>query len=888
MTDRRQLPVQRSAALRLLVAWVGAVARHPVVALAAVAALVVSSTIYSAGRIQMNSDSRQLVRQDAPFRVNYSDYLESFPEFQDMTLVVLSGDSIDATSDAQRRLAAALRGRTELIANVHAPGADSFFEDRALLYLDEDGLERVVERLAQAQPALAALTEDPSLRGLFGEIAAGVDRLGAGESIPPGFLEMADLVTEIGESMLAGEPHSVSWSDQVMDHDGEVYRLITLQGRQDFTQAVPAQRLIDEIRRTADQIGVTPENGVSLRLTGMVPLAHEELASLRQGLVLAGTISLVLLSLILGVGVHSLRIIVGTFVSLAVSISLTTSYAMLTVGEFNTVSAAFAVLLLGIGVDFAIHLGLRYEEEMALGLSRVEALESAAGETGGPVSLCALTSAIGFASFIPTEYRGLAALGVIAAGGMLFCFLTSYTVLPAILALGHERGARDLGLAARGAVLQRLVEAYAGPIVASAAVLAVGAIYLSTTGTTFDFSTLGLKDPESESMTTLHELHEREIVTDYSVTALSKSLASSELLAADLIALDQVAEVRPPSHFVPADQDTKLEMLSDAAFFLEPVLYAPPPRAAPTEAERIASIQDLQDKIGALDGEVPPSQREPLRRLDAVLAALLADANRSRIAADLERLVVADLAEQIDWLRRALSVDRIEFADLPESLRNRLVARDGRALVAALPSEDVSEIEALGRFVSAVTSVAPRATGRPVVEHGIGRIVVRSFQIAISISLISIFFVLVLRLRSFSDSALVLTPITLAAFFTVALGGVFGIHFNMANVVAVPLVLGLGVDSGIHVFMRFHRNRSLEEMITSTTPRAVMLSALTTLAAFASLSSSPHRGLSSLGSLLAISVLCLLYCTLVVLPAMILVRDRWRRRSRSTRPPVPV
>ena len=427
MTDRRQLPVQRSAALRLLVAWVGAVARHPVVALAAVAALVVSSTIYSAGRIQMNSDSRQLVRQDAPFRVNYSDYLESFPEFQDMTLVVLSGDSIDATSDAQRRLAAALRGRTELIANVHAPGGDSFFEDRALLYLDEDGLERVVERLAQAQPALAALTEDPSLRGLFGEIAAGVDRLGAGESIPPGFLEMADLVTEIGESMLAGEPHSVSWSDQVMDHDGEVYRLITLQGRQDFTQAVPAQRLIDEIRRTADQIGVTPENGVSLRLTGMVPLAHEELASLRQGLVLAGTISLVLLSLILGVGVHSLRIIVGTFVSLAVSISLTTSYAMLTVGEFNTVSAAFAVLLLGIGVDSGIHLVHRAE---AMRGSDEDLLDST---TARAVFYSALTTTVSFGTLALSSHRGMASLGIVLCIGMVLTVISNLIVLPSLI-----------------------------------------------------------------------------------------------------------------------------------------------------------------------------------------------------------------------------------------------------------------------------------------------------------------------------------------------------------------------------------------------------------------------------------------------------------------------
>jgi hypothetical protein len=338
-----------------------------------------------------------------------------------------------------------------------------------------------------------------------------------------------------------------------------------------------------------------------------------------------------------------------------------------------------------------------------------------------------------------------------------------------------------------------------------------------------------------------------------------------------------VSEARAPSYYVPEEQPDKLAMLEDAAFFLEPVLFPDPPLAPPDDAERRGALEALRAELAAL---ADPGGDEPLwraiRRLRASLDAVAATAEPDRTLAELERLVVSDLAERIDWLRRAITVTEVVFDDLPEDTRRRVVAPDGTTQVVALPRENLSEVAALRRFVDEVATIAPNATGRPAVEAGIGRIVVETFRIAIGLAMVCVFLLLWSALRRVGDAFVAMLPITLAALITTAFGVLAGVPFNMTNVVVIPLVLGLGVDSGIHVLTRFRHDGSMERMMESSTPRAVMLSALTTLASFVSLTVSEHRGIRSLGLLLSVALLALLFCTLVLLPAWI----SWRAGAR--------
>ncbi len=859
---------------RTLTALVFGVSRHPWLTLGLAALLTAVSAIYAQQTVRINSDDSALISQDEPFRREYQAFIDAFPQFDETTVIVITSDSIDRADDAANAMTEALDRRPDLIDSIYSPSADPFFEDHALLYLDASDLEDVIDRLAEAQPALAALAEDPSLRGLMGELQLSVDQLQEGEELPPGFARMANRISEVAESMLAGRPRSISWADEFLDQEGEVYRIIIVQGRKNFSESISTSQLIDEIRSLAERLELTPENGVRLRLTGMVPLAHDELETLQSGLALAAVISLSLLTVILGFGVRSLRVVASTLVTLLASITWTTAWAMLSVGEFNLISAAFAVLMIGIGVDFAIHIGLRYEEESRGSLPVPEALARAGGKAGPSVALCALTSAIGFLSFVPTPYPGLGSLGIIAGGGMFISLVATLTLFPALLALMRAPTAQQTGRVPLLALLYPAIERRAGAVVTVAAIVGVVATLLSTQ-IRFDFSTLSMRDPDSESVRTLRDLQEEEIVTDYSATVLAKNRQDAELLAAELEALDSVLEARPPSWYVAGDQENKLFMIEDAAFFLESILNPPPPLDPPSAQQRMDAIDGLLSEITQLPpGHDSDPAWQSARRLGAVLRSITTGPDPSAAALTLEKLVVNDLEERIEWIGRAVTVDEVEYEDLPADLIRRSVAPDGRARIAVLPVEDVRDAEALGRFVDAVDAVAPHATGRPAVEAGIGQVVVLTFRIAIGISFLLVFSVLAVSLRSVADALLVLLPITLAALMTTATGVVIDMPFNMTNVVVIPLIMGLGIDNGIHVFVRFRGGESLEAMMTSSTPRAVLLSALTTLAAFGSLAVSGHPGMHSIGVLLAFAVIYLILCTLVVLPAMLALSER--------------
>lgn len=872
--------------VRGLARWVAIVVRHPVAVLLLTAALTAVALLHSARTVRMNSDVSTLLSQDEPFRRDFNDYIAAFPEFDDTTLIVVTSRSLERANDAVVRLRDGLAQRPDLVATVYAPGSEEFFREHALLYLGKEELEDVIESLAEAQPALAALAVDESLRGLFGQIERGVEEIEDGETMA-GLRRIANLLSITAEGLLAGVPHKIEWADEFLKTDAEVYRLVIVQGQTDFDEPIPSRRLIEGIRQIVRELGLTPDNGVTVRLTGTVPLLHEEQEAVQDGLALAVAISVVLLAAILYLGIRSVPIIVATLVSILVSLTWTTSFAMLTVGEFNVISAAFSVLLIGLGDDFAVHIGLRCEDERYDGVGLGTALVRAATGVGGAVSLCALTSAIGFLSFVPTRYDALGELGIISAGGMLISLVVSFTVFPAVLTLMPTWLRRRNRANITSSVIALLPIRHAGKVVAVSALLAIAAGVVSS-GLTFDFSNLNMRDPNSESMTTLRDIQAQGIVTDYSAIVLA-DLADTQTVAAQLAALGPVAAVETPFDQVPADQQAKLALLEDAAFFLEPALYPTAEMNSPSDGERIDALRRLRDRIAALPPERgDAATRTAIQRLGRALDAIANGPAAGARAAELEALVISDIGERIDWLRNAIQVGPIEFSDLPIGVRKRLIDADGRARISVLPRGDMSDVNELTAFVRAVASVAPHATGRPAVEVGIGGLVVDSFRLAIGISLFAIAALLLAIVRDPVDVLILLIPITLAALFTTAIGVLVGMRFNMSNVVVIPLVLGLGVDTAIHLIWRLRESGSIDDLVDSSTPRAAALSALTTLAAFGSLSVSGHLGLRSLGMLLSISVVCLLFTSMVVLPAIVVLLQsfghRWKEEVRTWAP----
>ncbi len=834
------------------------------VILAAVALTVVTG-LYTARNLTINSDTRDMIDSSVPFRQNDNAFDAAFPQFVDFILVVIDGPSSERVEFAARRLEQRLLAEDELFQSVYRPGSEPFFQQNGLLFLSVDELTELADRLADAQPFLGALVEDPTMRGLFGmlELALSQDDPAAAQAALPVLRAMA----EVAEAQQSRRPRDLSWQGLLGGDALEQGRaLLIVQPELDFGSLKPAQAAIDRLRSLASLVRAE-YRPIEFRLTGPAALDQEELESAEVGGREAGILSLVLVSFLLTIGVRSVVPVIATAVTLVMGLIWTAAFATLAIGALNIISVAFAVLFIGLGVDFGIHFSLRYREEAGRVDNRRMALPIAGGAIAGGLVLSAVSAAAGFYSFLPTDYRGLAELGLIAGSGMFIALFANLTVLPAILAVIPMRIARkEEGSTQRVLMLQ---SGLSKGIVLGA--LAVGLAALAALPwARFDFNPLNLKDPETESTATFLDLIRDPDVPIYTIDILAEDLAAADAAAASLAGVPEVESAITLSSFVPTDQDEKLAVIDDLAIFMAPALGRP--RYTLTgRMQRSDALDGLDRQLAIVAAKNQGELSVAVARLRASLAAIGQD---DEALAFLEGRLLVNLPAAIDRLGTALMAGPVTFDDLPDGLRERWLTADGRARVQVLPTEAMDDNAALTRFVDAVMAVIPDATGTPVVISEAGKAVVSAFLQATVIALVLITAILAVVLRNVRDVALVLGPLAFAAVTTVAVAVVLNLPFNFANIIALPLLLGLGVSAGIHLVLRWREVGAAHHVLASSTPRAVLFSALTTAAAFGSLALSDHRGMNSMGQLLTISIACTLVAMLVVLPALLALTAR--------------
>lgn len=862
--------------VKQLTSCVAVVIARPVFFLVIAALATIWAGFYAVEHFKVNSSRDALIGSSAPFLRDYEAFQDAFPIYKRSIVIVIEAENGQKAAAAARSLHAELIKRPDLFTSIFAPAAEPFFRENGLLYLDTADLEKVVDELARSQAALSALANDPSLRGLFDLILMALEASEHGERLPASFVQLMDQLADTGQSVLSGGGESPGWGRLFGGGQlGPTLQVITLQATEDLSSVLSGRAAVAAIRAITEELELTPENGITVRLTGSIPLAYEEMREVGESLGLAGVLSLVLLVLILGFGVRSARIIFAIFVTLFVGLIWTLGWAMYAVGEFNMISATFAVLFLGLGVDFAIHICLRYQQAVEQGEPNDKALKVAAESVGGAVMLNAITAAIGFLSFIPTGYKGVADLGLIAGGGMVLAVIASLTVLPAILAITRSPTGRGAGKSYAKATggLFRAVEGNANVVSVIALVLAVIAGLIATQAR-FDFSTLALKDPNSESLIALRRLHEEGIATDYAVYVVAETMDEVDQVAQKLLNLETIKSVETPATYVPDDQDYKLALIDEAGFLLLPALQGASQNGSLSEEDRRRVVDDLEQKLRSLesnetdDGDL----RQAAVKLADVLAGLMSADDSAGLLKELEQQLTTNVTQPLEFLTKALQAGPLEFADLPEAVKRRVLAEDGRVRIVGVPAEDMTESAAMRRLVDDVNEVFPTATGRPVLEAGFGQVVVEAFKKAIAIAIVVIVLILLVTVRDMADTALILLPLVMAACFTAATGVIVGIPFNLANIIVLPLIVGLGVANGIHILLRYREDDSMDELLKSSTPRAVVLSTLTTIGAFGALSVSAHDGIQSMGLLLTIAMGYLLICTVIVLPALLFWR----------------
>ncbi len=844
--------------------WVGLVCRNAFWAILLSFIATIALFYVSVTEIDISTDTSDMLSPDLPFRQNSIALSEAFPQFSDNIVVVIDGGNADLVNEAADQVTAQLRLEPNLFGGVFDPADLTYFQRNGLLYLEMDELEELSDRLITAQPFIGTLWKNPTLLGLFDLLSLFLKEGNNNSELLGEARPMISSITDIVLAQVAGKSDRLSWRSIISGSNSEhPTRVIVVQPKTDFGSLQPGAEAIKRLREISLELKLKQRFDARLRLTGSVPLAEEELESVVDGLGLAGILSLTLVLILLFWGLKSVRLVLATLITLIFGLVWTAGFAALAVGTLNLISVAFAVLFIGLSVDFGIHFALRYRE---ISSSPADALASAAQRVGGALSLSAVAAAIGFFSFLPTDYIGLAELGLIAGGGMFIALFANLTLLPALIYLMPPKQLETVSPATK--LFHTKTHR---PIIGAAILLAILSLFIAPK-VLFDFDPLNLKDTRTESVSTFFDLMREGNGSPYGITILAKDLKTADQLTIRAKKLAEVDSVVTLSSLIPKEQDDKLTIIDNLALILGPALTGSPNSTSSTESERLKVTVNLQNEIRAFGQTAVKSELSiAVTSFGTALDRLLTSTNPDHALVELEQRLLASLPGQLSRLKASLNAEPVTLKDLPKVLRSRQMSADGSVKVEINPKGNMRDRQELATFVAAVRKIAPAATGTPVVILDAGNTVIQAFVEAAAITFVLIVIMVIALTRSIREIVLIIAPLLLAAIFTLAASVVLNLPFNFANVIVLPLLFGLGIAGSIHLVLR-DRDQSdsdNQNVMATSTPRAVVFSALTTIGSFGSIALSSHPGTSSMGVLLTIAITLSLICTLIVLPALL-------------------
>ncbi len=833
----------------------------------ATVALAIAAGVYSAGHIAMDTDSGRLFSPNLPWRERERVYDAAFPQQTKLIAVIVDGQTPELAESATAELAQRLATDHDQFLRIERPDGGPFFARNGMLFLSKDEVEKTTQDIIAAQPLLGSLAADPSLRGVMDTLSNLADGVIHGDAkfsdVETPFRNLADTL----QAMIAGKFQPLSWRTLIAGRPPklrEIRHTILVQPKLEFGALEPGAKASAAIRQMAADLGLTPDSGVRVRLTGSIPLSDEEFGTLAEGAGRNALITIAAVALLLWLGLRSVRIIFAILFTLGCGLCITAAFGLLAIGKFNLISVAFAVLFVGLGVDLGIQFAVRYRAERHAQGDLHRALRAAGAGVGASLALAAAAIAAGFYAFLPTDYRGISELGLIAGTGMLIAFLLSITMLPALLLILRPPGEpAEVGYRFLAPLDHFLLRRRRAVLIA-AGLIAAGCIAVSTQ-LSFDFNPLNLRSSKVESVSTLLDLMQDPAVTPYSTNILAPSLDEAKKIVDRLDKLPEVGQTVTLSSFIPGDQDAKLALIGDASQLMDLTLNPLDTKPAPSDAENVAAIKKTVGKLREAAGSDTSSGAAEARRLADTLDKLAGGDAALRKAA--EEALIPGLKTMLAQLRDALQAAPVTLENLPPEIKQNWLAADGRVRIEVDPKGNGNDNEVLRRFVTAVRSVDPDVAGSATSIQDSGRTVVEAFVRAGAGGLLAITVILVIVLRRFTDVLLTLAPLFLAVLLTLGLSVLLDWPLNFANIIALPLLFGIGVAFNIYFVMAWRRGES--HPLQSSLTRAIIFSALTTTAAFGTLCLSSHPGTASMGRLLALSLGCTLASALLFLPALL-------------------
>ena len=854
---------------RWLGAWTQLVLQYRRLTIVSCVAAGLCCLLYAGQNLGVNTDTADMISADLPWRQDFIAYRERFPARDRNILIVIDSQIPEQADEFAAAIAGGLRDVPTLYDAVFLAGEGEFFERNGLLYLSVAELDALRERLAEARPLLGRLQQRFDGVQLIQMIAESAER--GGQRVDAG--RLFDEVTAAVAAAADGNDYTLSWQNLLHGEEASsAQRFILLLPKLDFTRARPAAEAMAGIRALIAELQPITPAGTRIRVTGTIAMEHEELSSVTRSAGFAGLAALAMVTLVLYAALRSFSVLVISVVTLVIGLAATAAFAAAAVGHLNLLSVAFAVLYIGLGVDFILHICLRLRELRNRGEDLDAALVETMSGVGTSLVICTVTTAAGFFSFIPTEFSGVSELGLISGTGMFISLLFSVTLLPALLAQFYPAAAREGAASWWGLRCLDPITRRPRAVVGIALLVTLGAAVLLPQSS-FDRNPVNLRDPESESVLTLRDLAENGEALPLNMIALAPDNAVAFSWISALEDLPAVGDARSLDDMVPADQQEKLELIEELDILFGSSFAEVDLEAVDATEFRVA-FEELDARL-VESSVLTPAALELHLSVERLLVALTTRSaeEQQRILTQLASGLLSTLPRQLRRLAAGLTAESFGREDLPDELISRWVAIDGTELIEITPEFDISDDVIAEQFVETVRTTVPAATGLPVVYQESGRTVVRAFQLAFSYALLMVSIILWIFLRRFADTLLVLLPVVIAAGLTAALTVLLGLQFNFANIIALPLLLGVGVDNGIHMVHRMRTEPPADGgVIATSTSRAVFASGLTTIASFGNLAFASHLGMASMGQLLTLGMIITLVATLVLLPSLLALR----------------
>ena len=864
--------------------------QHAVAVTAAAVFLVVIAGAYTVTHFSIDtSATRLLFRGGRVTRLN-RELARDFPSLGRRIIVVVQGHDSSGTAQAVHDIVSILQAHPRTYPFVYAPTSEPIFTRDGLLYLPVGRLRAVLRNLARAEPILGTFLSRPNFSGyarFLNDLIRHADRVPDDErgfvlSIINKNITLLDN-NKIFLSKIPTHSSGLEGPEGLPSLGQRISPIIVSLPKEDAS-ADHAGEAVSHLENLLKENPVLRKTHASWALTGSVVLSLDQLRDVTAGTDLATILSVLLSIVLLIIGLRSVRLLLPILITLIVGLICTAAFALLALGPLNMISVAFGVLFIGLGVDFSIQFCIRLQEELAKQSDSQMAYNATAYRIGLALILAALAAASCFYAVIPTGYSGIRALGIIAGTGSLIALVLNLTLLPALLTLFH---AGRTTISRPPIPFAKLpVEKMGRPVLSLSLVILAGSI-LILPRLNFDFDLAHLENQHSQAVQILHKIESRTRLSPYTLEAVAPSLAVADRWAKAVRHLPAVGRVLTLDSYIPSHQTEKLRLIANVA-----LLYPPPqlipltPQSHQSEELRDCSLLVKLGKVAANRASQEPQDfRAPLMHLSETLQNNFGKRCPTSSLKTLQRHLVDPLVEQANHVTDFLSPQRVSKNTLPSILRADYLASSGHARVEIFSRLNLHKADNLRIFVDQVTHVIPDVGGTPVLFVRGGKIVTAAFREASLLAFLFIVLVVSLVLRNPRDVVLTMIPLIISVALTLMTMFICGLHFNIANIIVIPLSIGLSVAFGIYMILRWKNNHyDIRQVLRSSVPEGILVSGMTTLLVFGTLVLTPSPGLYSLGLTLLIALVWTLISSLVMLPSILYLVGPPHRARLSGKP----